>query len=125
MPPSSKNSRKRASSDQLRDQANRNVRPAKGKLIKNRLEGPGSSSQRPSSPSLPTPIHVDDSGENSEYEQQESPTDVDEENIDWGEEDEYRNYGKGQKGFQRDARVMAAAGSKSTVLMVVSGQYRA
>ena len=48
---SSKVSRKRASSDQLREQANRNVRPAKGKLMnKNRLESSGSSVQRPSSP---------------------------------------------------------------------------
>src|SRR5437588_11892881 len=92
---SSKVSRKRASSDQLREQANRNVRPAKGKLMnKNRLESSGSSVQRPSSPPLPGPATDnldDDSGDNSEYEQLElEPTDVDDENMDWGEEEKQR-----------------------------------
>jgi len=131
---SSKVSRKRASSDQLREQANRNVRPAKGKLMnKNRLESSGSSVQRPSSPPLPGPATDnldDDSGDNSEYEQLElEPTDVDDENMDWGEEekaDDYRrmgNHGKGQKGFQRDARMMAVVSSKTPKITVVSRYY--
>ena len=128
---SGRKSRKRASSDQLREQATRNVRPAKGKSItKGRPEGLECSSQRPLTPPIPAPIDLDDSGDNSEYEQQESPTDVDDENMDMGEEDDANghrrtgNHAKGQRGFHRDVRMMAVAGSKSAVVTVVGWRYK-
>jgi hypothetical protein len=97
------------------------------------LESAGSSAQRQSSPQLPGPatdnLH-DDSGDNGEYEQLElEPTDVDEENMDWGEEekaDDYRrmgDHGKGQKGVHRDARMMAVVSSKTPKITVVSWYY--
>ena len=92
MAPIAKVSRKRASSDQLREQANRNMRLAKGKSIakgrgdyskssnfQNHQERSSSSSQRPSSPNLPPPITDITLSDSSEYQQQESSTTDDEE----------------------------------------------
>lgn len=140
MAPSGQVSRKRASSDQLREQANRNVRPAKGKSIaksrggsskgsssRSRPEGSGSSLRRPSSPELPPPItDIILSEDNSEYEQQESSTDVEEEHIYIEEEEKEnpprKNGTKGSKGFSKDARTMVAAvtASGSSVIKIVS-----
>lgn len=125
-----KASRKRASSDQLREQANRNVRPARDRsLAKVSSEGPGNISRKFSSPAITVPVEHDNSGDDhSEYEQQESATDVDEENIHFGEEDgadDPRRTGNRKKApekFHRDARMMALAGRKHTVVTVVSDQ---
>ena len=95
MAPIAKVSRKRASLDQLREQENRNMRPAKGKSIaksrgdyskgsnlQNHQGGSSSSSQRPSSPDLPPPIPDITLSDSSEYQQQEpSTTDDEEEQI--------------------------------------------
>lgn len=137
MAPNGQLSRKRASSDQLREQAKRNVRPAKGKSIaksrggcpkgsniRSRPEESESSSRRPSSPELPPLItDITLSDDNSEYEQQESATDVEEEHI-YIEEEEDRpekNRTKGLKGLTKDARTMAAAlaASSSSIIKVV------
>lgn len=127
----SRKSRKRASSDQLRELAKRNVRPAKGGSIakKSHLESSGNFSQRSTPPAPPAPIDLDDSGDddNSEYEQQGSATDIDEENMEVEEDEASESHrAKGhtnrQSKIHRDARMMAMAGSKHTVLMVVSGQ---
>ena len=127
----SKRSRKRASSDQLRELANRKVRPAKGKSIaKSRLEGSGNSFQKSLSPALPAPIDLDDSGDddNSEYEQQGLATDIDEENMEVEEDEasDSRHTGSHtnrQRKVSRDARMIATAGSKHPVILVVSGQH--
>ena len=123
MAPIAKVSRKRASSDQLREQANRNMRPAKGKSIaksrgdyskgsnlQNRQEGSSSSSQRPSSPDLPPPIPDITLSDSSEYQQQESSTTDDEEEQIYVEEGQpEQSNRKGSKSMTRDARTMAAA----------------
>ena len=123
MAPIAKVSRKRASSDQLREQANRNMRPAKGKSIvksrgdyskssnlQNHQEGSSSSSQRPSSPDLPPPITDITLSDSSEYQQQESSTTDDEEEQMYVEEGRpEQSNGKGSKSMTRDARTMAAA----------------
>src|SRR5437588_4609251 len=127
----SKRSRKRASSDQLRELANRKVRPGKGKSIaKSHLEGSRNSLQKSLSPALPAPIDLDDSGDddNSEYEQQGSATDIDEENMEVEEDEasDSRHTGSRsnrQRKVSRDARMIATAGSKHPVILVVSGQH--
>ena len=123
MAPIAKVSRKRASSDQLREQANRNMRLAKGKSIaksrgdyskgsnlQNHQGGSSSSSQRPSSPDLPPPIPDITLSDSSEYQQQEpSTTDDEEEQIYVEEGRPEQSNRKGSKSMTRDARTMAAA----------------
>jgi hypothetical protein len=66
------------------------------------------------------------SEDNSEYEQQESSTDVEEEHIYIEEEEKEnpprKNGTKGSKGFSKDARTMVAAvtASGSSVIKIVS-----
>lgn len=132
MAPSSRASRKRASSDQLRDLANRNVRPAIAKSIaKSRQKSSGSTSERQRSPALPIPTDPDDTADDqSEYEQEESATDIDEENLNLeeeNEEDDHRrreSHTNTKKKIPREARMMAMAGSRRTEIMVVSMQLR-
>ena len=132
MAPSSRASRKRASSDQLRDLANRNVRPAIAKSIaKSHQKSSGSTSERQRSPPLPIPTDPDDTADDqSEYEQEESATDIDEENLNLeeeNEEDDHRrreSHTNTEKKIPREARMMAIAGSRRTEIMVVSMQLR-
>ena len=114
--------RKRASSDQIRDQAKRNVRPAKNNksITKGRPEGFLSSSRR-SSPGLPATIsHGGD--DNSELEL--SSTDVDEENIEPKESDrDHRRKEDGRKGKNKlikDSHTMALSASRSSLITLVS-----
>jgi len=145
MAPTGQVSRKRASSDQLREQAKRKVRPAKAKSIaksrasgskgsatkgpttKSRPEGSESSSRRPSSPELPPPIGeitVSDDSDNSEFEQQES-TEADEEHMYLDDEEDTddnrhkKNRTKGPKNLTKDARTMALAASRSSIITLV------
>lgn len=119
--PTSKSARKRASSDHLREQANRNVRPAKGKSIsKGRSGGVASSSGRPIEPASP----IDDFDDHSEFEQHSSTDDAEDEEIEEVTENDPRRQesrSKGPKALTKDARVMAKAASSSIELTIVSG----
>jgi hypothetical protein len=118
--------RKRASSDQIRDAAKRNVRPAKYKSItKLRPEGPPSLSRR-SSPGLPPAIISNGSDDNSELDQHYdlSSTDVDEENMEESVIDhrprQKEDSTKGKKKLSKDTRTMALSASNSSVITLVS-----
>ena len=76
-------------------------------------------SRKPSSPALPTTIRGDRSDDNSEFEQQESSTDVDEEHI---EEETVagEQRAKGQKTLNKETHTMAHAATKTTVKTLVS-----
>jgi hypothetical protein len=116
--------RKRASSDQIRDEAKRNVRPAKYKSIsKRRPEGHIGSSRR-SSPGLPPATFNNGSDDNSESRNHHldlSSTDVDEENM---EESVIDNGTKGKKKLSKDTRTMARSASSSSVITLVSWDPR-
>lgn len=117
--------RKRASSDQIRDEAKRNVRPTKHKsTTRRRPEGPMSSSRR-SSPGLPPMINTG-GDDNSELEDQNdlSTTDIDEENIEDMILDDYprqkEDVTRGKKKISKDTRTMALSAGKPSVITIVS-----
>ena len=109
--------RKRASSDQLCEQAKRNVCLAKYKSIqKARYDGTVSSSRGPISPALP-PTLSSGSDDNSEFEQGLS-TEVDEDHI---EEETTMAKEKRTKGkISKDPHTMAQTSRKTTIITLVS-----
>jgi len=113
--------RKRASSDHIREQAKRNVRPAKGKSVAKGRQESSQSSSKGLSPNLPTMIS-DGSDGNSEFGQQGSSTDVDEEFLEEeeGMAGDYRRKGHDKKKASKDARTMAQVASNSSAITVVS-----
>lgn len=127
MPP-----RKRASSDQIRDQAKRNVRQAKNKsTTKGPVKGPIGSSRRSSPPLPPTIPERSDPDEGGELENGLSGTDVDEGNLEEESVPEVHNYPRrkedgmrGKKNSSKDIHTMALAAGKSSTITLVSSVPR-